>query len=213
MRRSYGINEDYINYLKSLGCIYYLPLLENDLKDYIGGNSVLLHGYGSMVFDSNVGMYLITMPSTNQQTVFSLLTSATSSTFANNEYTTCIFVKRYTNSGWSNNFFMGNIGKYHACCCVGLGSSNITGSMSQWRNPEHYTAFSCRVGERKFYENGSLVEHDTASASTLASTWSSYNVLCSTNYNQAYNSKYYVRDMMMFNRILTPEEIKKVQRI
>ena len=58
--------QSYIDWLKSLGCVFYAPLTQDDLKDYISGNTGVLTGYGSMVWDGNENMYMFTSPSLAQ---------------------------------------------------------------------------------------------------------------------------------------------------
>ena len=43
MRREHELEQSYIDWLKSLGCVVYLPLSEGDLQDKISGNTLVVN--------------------------------------------------------------------------------------------------------------------------------------------------------------------------
>lgn len=104
MSRRAHFESDYIEWLKSMRCVVYLPLSSNgDLKDYISGVLLTITGYGSMVWDSNENMYKITSPSqTNRGTAF--LSSFKKSLLTTNSFSVLMEEKMITNSSskWHN---------------------------------------------------------------------------------------------------------------
>lgn len=72
MRREYIKSKSYIEWLKNLGCLVYLPLsADGDLEDRISGLSLQLTGQGSLVWDGIYGnrrIYALLGTTDSQQT-------------------------------------------------------------------------------------------------------------------------------------------------
>lgn len=99
MRREHNIETSYIDWLKSIGCLIYLPLsYDGDLQDRISGLSLQLTGQGSMIWDNAQQRYKLTSPSSYNQYVAKLDNGLTASSFPDDKYTTCYRIKKITNS-------------------------------------------------------------------------------------------------------------------
>lgn len=61
-RRNYKVEQSYIEWLKSLGCVLYLPLTEGDLQDKISGVSLIANQNASITWDSAEGAYKFDLP-------------------------------------------------------------------------------------------------------------------------------------------------------
>lgn len=62
MRREHYESQSYIDWLKSMGCVFYAPLLQGDTRDYISGKP-LEQSNGTFGWDSNIGAYKFTATS------------------------------------------------------------------------------------------------------------------------------------------------------
>lgn len=55
-KREHTTQQSYIDWLKSMGCVFYAPLIQDDTRDYISGQP-LEQSNGSFSWDSNIGAY------------------------------------------------------------------------------------------------------------------------------------------------------------
>lgn len=206
MRRNYSVSESFIDYLKSLGCVLYLPLGENDYHDYIGGHDLVFTGSGSMSWDSNVGMTYISFP--NTVTTVSTLQSDTlnAQSFPSDEVTAIVTFKRKTTTN----------GKYISPFCISSNSYNIypcpthngSSNIGVWGDVTHDSGLTFNSSGRTWFEDGGILKTDSTGTQT-PSYWSNYNWYIAS-IGSARGTSCYFSNIMIFNRVLTLEEYRKV---
>lgn len=209
-------SDPYVEYLKTLGCICYLPLgASGDLKDRISGKSLTTTGQGSLAWDSSINMYKVTTSSTNYKYVAWLDNGMNGNSFPNDCYTTLTTFRKISTSGY----------------CLGSQISPITTDNStmnalntNWNgsvniNPvpsgEVKLALYCGTDERNYYQEGALYNTYSAYSEYYPSNWVvTSNGLAfglsrnATNYK---NKQYGIKDIYLFNTKLTLEQIRNIQ--
>ncbi len=218
MRREHNIKQSYIDWLKSLGCLVWLPL-HGDLQDKISGLYLQPTGSGSLQYDSGVDMYRFKSPSTyggtsNTSYVAFLENSLSSADFSTDCFTICSKNKRISTSGVCTSFGLisGNVtyaGEFSA-------AYNGTQGLQSWPN----TAFDFgyvanhQNQTRQIYQNGSLYGSYAEYSPQLPSNWSIVrNGMC---LGYAYDSsrvdkECYISDFYLFNTALDLQTIRKIQ--
>lgn len=212
MRREHIVEQSYIDWLKSLGCVFYAPLAQDDLKDYISGNIGTLTGYGSMSWDSNENMYMFTSPSQADRGVLSfdigiyLPTSWTvmaelKCTSVYSDSCLDIFVTRNNNSTNLANCVFGK--------CTTNGYVNIGTNMIYWDN--HNSVFrgtsSDGNADTNFYENGEFYftrynYTGYITAYGLPTNIDNIEIAAATSNAIYQNKNYYIKNLMIFNQAL-----------
>lgn len=56
-RREHNIEESYIDWLKSLGCVFYSPLTETETRDLISGSQMQQGNNGTVTWDASKGAW------------------------------------------------------------------------------------------------------------------------------------------------------------
>ena len=215
MKREYNINDkDYLAYLKSIGCVYWFPFSEaGDFTDRISGNELVrVYGYpNAFQWDSTENAMLVTSPSTRttQVAYFDYNT-----TFADNAYTVVQSFKRKSTSGYPMICYMGAVDVYYGNTALVLVSSTLaTGDISRWQNRWYDTAIRIDpiAGQRTMFEDGVQRLQD-GNYNYLPTSWPSQRLLFMTDsYNLRQNRQVYWSDIMLFNKALSLEEVRKVQ--
>lgn len=213
-RRNYKVEQSYIEWLKSLGCVLYLPLTEGDLQDKISGNYIQLTGDGSMVWDANKSMYKVTSPSTTNRYVGKLNGVLDRNLFDKDNYTVIGTVKRITTS----------IGKYAFTACISnsdAGAVNInpnnTGNVGNWPDGLIKYAYSSShtLRNRSIYMDGVLYSTIDEYIPYLPSRWSIDSDMSLKFFvnrgNNAGNVNWYIRDYYLFHEALDLSTIRKIQ--
>jgi hypothetical protein len=206
MIREHYKEESYINWLKSIGCVMYLPLSVNDFQDKISGQSLQFTGNGSMVWDSSVQMYMITTPSSNGDLAYLDVWDA--STFANNEFTTLATgMRKSTSSSKGSAINVVSINNVPCCIVTKNGTTNCARLGNAVINQAYYIGPSKRI----VYEDG--VKYSEAAAYTpfLPSNWGSYRFAIRAYDSYTKSSQMYYKELMAFNRELSLAEIRKLQ--
>ena len=205
MRRERGPLEDYVKWLKSIGCVLYLPFGENgDMTDRISGNGLVYTGTGTQAqWDPVEGMYLFTGPQYHTIT-YTLQTGWSAATFATNEVTVLTTFRKHPNTGQGNGIFF-DCGNYTpiGCACM----QNGTAVLGSWNNNLYQCAYALSSSGRWLYDNGALLATYGAHLPYLPANWGGYSWYVGS-YNSANNGrKVYVKDIMMFNRVLSAAEV------
>ena len=219
MRRESQIKDNgYIEWLKSLGCIMYLPLSENgDLQDRISGLSLQLTGNGSMEWDSTEQMYMITHPSSVVYSYVAILDNGLDATwFPDDNFTTIHSVKMITNS--SSKYFNtidpnGNTDNTVfaiSACYDGTGRTNA------WPRTLANVAYVCDHTNltRHCYQDGGTFLSASEYAGNLPSNWSTQGTGITVGKNRSqyfYSSQYYMKEVYLFNKVLDLTTIRKIQ--
>ena len=204
----------YIEWLKSLGCVFWLPLATNgDLNERLTGNKLVQTSTtsGYLSWSSTENCYYMHSGTANSQKHYTLQTDWDSSTFINNEFTVLTELKRKSSSGFPLWFMLGNT------YSVPVGAATVyngTSNMASWDSSSHKTAYYIGPSSRKMYQDGSLYNTYAAHNPYLPSNWGSWDWFIGTyQSSDVTNHECYVKNIMIFNRELSLAEIKKIQNI
>ena len=217
-RRRLLDNDGYIDWLKSIGCVLYLPFAFNgDLTDRISGQSLIVSGNGSIVWDNNEQMYKITQSSILWQYVARLENGLNNTWFTNNKYSTCHQIKMVTNSSTkfiasgpspmttSSSDTVNAIGAYY----------NASGRSSGFPRTLAKVAYVCNANEeRSYYQGGALYGSYPSYNPYLPSNWvqtSNGVAIALTGEANRYGTQYYGKEYYIFNTALDLTTIRKIQ--
>lgn len=204
-RRSY--DKDYIEWLKSIGLVFWLPLSsDGDLTEVVSGQQLQLTGNGSFVFDSTEGMYKLTNPSTYLDVAKIKCLDALD--FQNNEYTTMVTAKKITSQSGSYALFMTIGNELLYISSINYNATSLTSSLPAG---VHKYATTLSSVERNLYFDGSINRTVAAYEPYMPSHFPDYTVHIGAFSSSHRNLQIYIKDYMIFNRVLTTEEIRKVQ--
>lgn len=207
-----------IPWLIAHGCICWLPLSsEGDLLDRISGKSLELTGNGSMVWDGDKGMYHITIPSSRNQYVAFLDNGMNAASFSDDEFTTIVTIEKITSS--NSKYGNGMISPLSSDTNTQTAISPLysgTGRTNAWPAGIMKMAKSQNSLEYNIYYNGSLNFNGVPAEAYIPSNWSLIGSgLCvgmvRTSSNNYYGVQLYIKDIYIFNKVLTLDEIRKIQ--
>ena len=206
----------YVEWLKSLGCVFYAPLVENDTSDWISGQYPTTDTGCTVTWDANQGMYNLYSRRNGQNYGALNWRSGLNLSFSNGDAgSALITVKEIAMSGngynamiTSPNLYGRNTSnenliwicqaRYQSGTNTGLHKYAITYPQNDGLSP---------VGI-KFYRDGTLIR----TANWTLQTCVGYNTVgvCQANINNTYY-QIYAKDAMVFNRVLTQSEIQMIQ--
>lgn len=218
MIREQIASQSYIDWLKSLGCLVYLPLSANgDLQDRISGLSLQITGNGSMVWDSSKQMYKVTHASNGTFNYVALLDNGlAASQFQNDNYTVLQNIMMVTNSS----------SKY--ICSISPKSQNSNTCISTsatWETSGRTNAFPRTLAHcgyvsnhtlaiRSWFQNGLQAYTAAEYVNYLPSHWvmngTGVTIGCNIDSNR-YNVQYYISEIYFFNTPLDLTTIRKIQ--
>lgn len=220
MRREYyikkGGGDPYVDWLKSLGCVTYLPLsADGDLQDRITGLSLQLTGQGSMVYNATWGGYLVTTPSSTGRYIAKLNSDFNKTLFTNNNFTTLFTLQKITNN--SSKFFT------QISPITTHGDTSIVLD-ARWGNSGRSSGFPSGIAKVAYVSNG-YTNRQCYQQGLLTQTLACYNNYVPQNwqvsgnglyfaYTQASNktsTQYYLREAYIFNTALDLATIRKIQ--
>lgn len=219
MRREYyikkGGGDPYVDWLKSLGCVTYLPLsADGDLQDRITGLSLQLTGQGSMVYNATWGGHLVTTPSSTSQYVAKLHSDFNKNMFADYNLTALYTMQMVTNNSSkyirhlsphsfnknTNTVFMGNY--------QGTGqTSRFPRTMVKIGTVRNYT-------NTLLYTNGLQTETYSPYSGYYPNAWQVISdglILNPTPESNNCAVQYYLREAYIFNTALDLATIRKIQ--
>lgn len=211
MRRSYGIDSGYINYLKSLGCVLYLPLGKNDYHDYIGGRDLSLTGNGSLVFDDTMNTMLLSTPSSYPTVVATLDSLLPTSDWSANVVSGCAVVRRGLTSYQNKGAELFCIGNTNNCLYPTLWVNGTSGNMSYWDNNFHDVGMVFSGSGRTWYQDGTVSRTDTYGGRAPSSWGQNKEWFISTWSGSNAGAKLYIADIMLFNKALSLADYRKIQ--
>ena len=202
----------YIEWLKSLGCVTWLPLTEGDLEDKITETTLTLSGNGSMTWDSSVGMYKIAVPSTQGQYVAKLDNGFSASMFPTDTISILAKFRKVTSSTMTF--------KEQPCLIssnpdtLGVLTAalyNGTSKSSTIPSGIHYFVKTFSDTERIFYYDGAVNGTYAAYANHLPSNWVVSSNGLYIGYRTGNNVTYYLADYYIFNKVLSMSTIRQIQ--
>lgn len=212
MRREHISEQSLVDWLRSLGCLIYLPLSEGDLQDKITGNYITLTGNGSLTWDSNQQMYLCTTPSSTGRYVGSLPFPYNYSDFAENKFTKMWTYKRKTTYGRFSN--LSSLPNSPDALTTG-GNTTSTLILSNWGDNVGKVLF-IEGNPRKLYYNESFNNQSAVYTPNLPSNWANnantiyVGITPDSNY---INKQAYMQDLLFFNRSLSDPEIQQLYSV
>ena len=206
--------DSYIDWLKSIGCLVYLPLGLDDTRDYIS-NTYLQNGTGSFTYNASKQMYQFTVPSYNGSAAI-LRNGFDKTWFSTNAFTFCAHFRKFqTISGMRTLLY--NIGNTNSAVFnIGYnGTSNLTNFPSDY----HYAHSFSSNRELTIYQQGEF-----CSQGVVADSNQFYNLPSSWNINQnnkglwigCYNGQstvgsYCMGEIYIFDGVLDLTTIRKIQ--
>lgn len=220
MRRHYNVkSEDYIDWLKSFGCVFYAPLDEsNGLVELINNVNPTVQSEGQVTWDSTYNMYRFKETSASSYPNGRALTySIPDMGFSDGgPISLLVEAKTVSSSGTYNAFFampdFYNIRTGQTNCAY-ICSARYSGvTASNLNKYAHTVPLMDGVNSviLKWYCNGTLY---------TSSNWTSKVVvgsntvsICQSN-NVTGSFEMYAKKAMIFNRVLTLDEIKQIQDI
>lgn len=217
MRREHNIETSYIEWLKSIGCLIYLPLSDNgDLQDRISGLSLQLTGQGSMIWDNVQQRYKLTSPSSYNQYVAKLDNGLAASSFPDDKYTTCYRIKKITNS--SSKYLRGiSPNSFDEITAASIGPTyNGTARSNAWPTAETNVAYVCNANiDRTFIQDGGIYLTASTYLPYLPSNWvlNGSGIVVGYSFSNSYHTgvQEYISEIYLFNTALDLTTIRKIQ--
>jgi len=222
MKREHNIEQSYIDWLKSLGCLVWMPL-HGDLQDKISGVYATATGSGAFQYDAQEDMTLVTTPSSygqvNNNACFAGFFDngiGSSSKFPTDSYTLLCKCKRVSTSGIANSF--GLHSSNNQLWGIFTGAYNGTQGMQSWPNTSFYYAYYVDSinSVREGILNGEASGTASIYAPQLPSNWSVVDTKLAIGYAGDYsrvNKSNLVSDFYLFNTVLDLQTIRKIQGI
>jgi len=211
MKREHITSQSYIDWLKSLGCVFCAPLtLESGFEDLISGTTGTKTSQGSVSWDSTYNAYYFHAPNGYCSMIFSGVNA-----FIGNNLPfpyTMLYTALYTSAGqWDSICALGgdpatgryqinNVGNIHYQDILNLGNTS--------RNIWYDLGSSCDGNSNvvKIYNNGTLRGNGRGLNSNQNDNYVKSNVSFT-----AANSYWYLKDVMVFNCELNLTTIRKIQ--
>jgi len=205
------------------GLIIHLPLAyDGDLTDRVTRNSIQLTGDGSMVWDNTYSAYKITTPSTSNLNVGFLSADLTPTVFPDDCYTSLVTFRRIsTTTGSAQQYINLNTttpGAQPAPLCTY--DTNPVMDTYPYEFVKLAMVFDPLVTNLRYFIQDGVV-HSSLSIHLpfLPSDWGINSATSGVNLgnsraNSAYfNKQYCIKDIYLFNRALSLDEIKEIQDI
>lgn len=220
MRRGHfvaeGGGDTYIDWLKSIGCVFYLDAAEGNSKDQINDVPITLSGNGSFSYDSSKHAFYCKSPSSANQYIGIWNNGMSGSTFPYDNWTSINIIEKITNTN----------GKYLSSFGVNCNTRaysaqfspfyNITNRVVQYPSGKFSTGTACNYSGniRYFYQNGSLYDSRTYNTDHQPSRWvqlstgTALGVVIQTNYDA--NIEWYNYRTAIFNTVLDLTTINQI---
>ena len=219
-KREYMAQQSYIDWLKSLGCVFYCTFDGiTGTYDLINNKPLILSGYGSIAYDSGKDMYRITTPSGQGQDIGYWNNGIGIDTFLDDDYSALYTVQRITTlSSKAMHGITPYSNAFRTCQALDM-LYNGTGSCASWPSTVTNVASSFCTSQRwrRYYQNGILYADTTIYAQYQPSNWVTLgNHLCLSRTPVDSNSTHrgaslYIGATYIFNTALDLSIIRKIQ--
>lgn len=217
-RREHTSSQSYIDWLKSIGCLVYLPLSEDgDLQDRISGLSLTFSGNGSMVWNANENAYVVTSPSSNSRHTAILSNGLNKTSFPDDCFSVLCKVKAMLKNGTYARTCAPH-GYYDSGTSTAFGAGwNGSGYVNNW--PADFFDFGAVVDsvtrQRYSYQNGTLYVTAAEYANLYPSNWQLTGngvILGVVSSNRTgHDAQFAIKDLYIFNTVLDLATIRKIQ--
>lgn len=218
MRREHIVkSEDYIEWLKSFGCVFYAPLTENDSSDNISGQPMTVGNNGTVTWDSNENAwYFQDLYSGTNDVVASWQGLNLPFDLSNIGFSICYELK-LIEDGFGGGSYIGKlIPLVLGGRTVALNARYLVNNTNEWTKCA--VVFPKYEGTSRYsylYCNGSVTHSDNRGTTQYTGN-SLTNTRIDSNYrnrNMYSGAKYYMRNAMLFNANLTQAQIREIQNI
>ena len=217
MSRSEHItSQSYIDWLKSMGCVFYAPLTKFDTRDLISGSQMQQGNNGIVTWDTNEQAWFFQDLYANvYDVVASWQNLSLPFDISNIGFSLCYEIN-IVQDGQGG----GIMGKILPIVLggrtVALNVQYVTSQLHVWYKVAH--VFPKYEGMSRYsyiYSYGNVVQSFNRgttryTGNSLTNTRVDSNYRNSTNYS---NCKYYMRNAMIFNAALTQAQIREIQQI
>ena len=213
--------QGYIDYLKSLGCVFYCPFDGvSGTTDLINNVAMTVSGEGSILYDSTLDMYRVQTPSSQgKHTGYWNNGITASGTFPNNNFTTIYTIKKITSANNKSIFGVSPYSDNFRTCQALNPNYNSTGGSSSWPSTVTKVAIAHNYTEswRKLYQDGVLYTQASIFAQFVPANWITSNSgLClgrtPIDSNTSFQSvSEYIKDVYIFNTALDLGTIRSIQ--
>lgn len=221
MRREHIVkSEDYIKWLKSLGCVFYCAFDGvTGTNDLINNVPLTLSGNGSIYYEPSLDMYSITTSSSQGQDIGYWDNGIGKDTFPNDDFSVLYTAQKITTTrGKSMHGVTPYSDNFRTCQALAM-LYNSTGIVTEWPSTVTKVAssFSTTNGWRRYYQNGVLSGEYAVFTQYQPSNWvTSGNHLClartPVDSNSAHRSvSLYIGKTYIFNTALDLQTIRKIQ--
>lgn len=218
MRREHKITESYVDWLKSLGCVFYSPLTEFETRDLISGQPMQQGNNGSVTWDPNEQAWYF---QDLYQNTFDVIASWQGLNLpfdtTNIGFSLCYEIKLVQNgyNQWSSALGM-CLPLILGGRTAGFNAQNMVTSLNVWTKCA--VVFPKYEGVSRYsylYKNGDEIHSDNRgntifTGNSLTNTRIDSNHRNSTAYS---NAKYYMRNAMFFDVNLSQAQIREIQQI
>ena len=208
----------YIDWIKSMGCITWLPLSsEGDLTDRITGLSLQLTGYGSLTWDATAGMYKVKNPSnTVGRHVAWLDNGMTASDFPDNCFTSLTSFQKITSTGYAAASQISPKSTNSNTIASLNPTYNGIGNVANYPNELLKLAEYVGNDKRVYIQQGNIYTEKTPYVDYLPSNWVTTGSglalgIIRSSTNSYYNKEYYVKDIYIFKKKLSLGTIRQIQ--
>jgi len=208
MKREHTTSQSYIDWLRSMGCVFYAPLIQGDTRDYISGQDIVISN-GTVTWDNSENAYKFYGPYALNSYIASWRNLDMDLNINNLAYSMLCEVKGNNSNivpiclGGRNNVTM-NLATGYINTWFKLATSlpNVSPRTQWW-----YTDGNISTSFPNGYNRGNNP--------IVAPSAAKYSVECNSsgNYSSGLNRTYYMRNAYIFNRALSQDEIKQIQQI
>lgn len=214
-REQFKKSEDFIDWLKSIGCIFYFDSADGDSKDKINNVPLVLSGNGSFVYDSSKKAFLGNTPSSSYKYIGIWNNGVSKTSFLNQSWSFINIVERKTTTN----------GKYLQT----LGSNNTSdrnylGQFSAFYNNTHNIGvfldgifwsmgiMDNSTNKRYLYQANTFLGEYSYPLQQKPSYWNSNSglLLGSTNKDIDCNIEFYYYRAAIFNNAVSYENLEIV---
>ena len=215
-RREHITSQSYIDWLKSLGCVFYAPLTEFETRDLISGSQMQQGSNGSVTWDSNEQAWYFQDLYAN---VYDVVASW-QNLLLPFDITNIGFTLLYELNIYQNGVDSGYIGAMLPIVLGGrtlaLNARYATSQLNTWyKVAQVFPKYEGMSRYSYIYSDGNVVR--SYNRGTTRYTGNSLtNTRVDSNYrnSQVYrNAKYYMRNAIIFDANLTQSQIKEIQQI
>lgn len=217
MRREHTASQSYIDWLKSMGCVFYAPLTENETRDLISGSQMQQGNNGTVTWDANEQAWFFQDLHANVYDVVASWQNLSLPFDITNIGFTLLYELNIYQNGYDSGGYMGYmIPIVLGGRTVAINAQYATSQLHTWYKVAQ--VFPKYEGVSRYsysYSNGNVVQSVNRGTTRYAGN-SLTNTRVDSNYrnSQAYrNAKYYMHNAMVFDAALTQAQIKQIQQI